>query len=95
MSMNIHIEAQRSVIVEETGSRSTQTVHYEDEWQTPTSVSYEIYGPSEKSDEDRLEAYCQWAISVSPEYGEYHAECLREWAELHRKCGFKVKVFVW
>lgn len=98
MSMNIHIQATRSVIVEATGSKAIQTVHYEDEWQTPTSVSWDIYGPPERTNEERIEAYCKWAMdypAVDPEYAEYHVEQLREWIELHRKCGFNVEVFVW
>lgn len=70
MSTNIHISAEREVLVTKTGKISTQSVNF-DTWQTPSNVTHQIM-----KSEDKVQAYKDWVLSITqdvvePVYGDY------------------------
>lgn len=93
MSMNIHIKATRAITADATGEKSEQVSYFEC-LQTATNDTFEIYGPSERSEEDRIAAYRDWVNRIYPtDYSEYHLEELAEWLDSVKACGYTVKVF--
>lgn len=56
MSMNLHVEAKRSVTVNKTGKGSVQVERF-NLWQTPTNVTREILQSG-----DHLTAYINWVL---------------------------------
>lgn len=64
MSTNIHVYADREVIVVKTGKMVVQTIiGYV--WQTPSNVTREILNSA-----DRLEAYTKWILDQSEDCDE-------------------------
>lgn len=59
MSTNFHVHGERDIIIAKTAKKSVQIINF-DVWQTPTKVTYEIMGCS-----DRLDAYVDWVMSIS------------------------------
>ena len=77
MSMNLHVEATRKVIVAKTGKESAQRVSL-CLWQTPTDVTYAILDAK-----DVKQAYIDWVKSVSkpqkyPVYADDDVLCDRD-----------------
>lgn len=59
MSMNLHVDAVRSVTVTKTGKASVQKISF-GLWQTPTDVTYAILASP-----DDKQAYINWVRSYS------------------------------
>jgi hypothetical protein len=64
MSMNIHLEMSREILVKKTLHTCFQTESI-DLWQTPTEVSYAI-----QNSNTPLEEYQKWVLSVSKDEEE-------------------------
>jgi len=65
MSKNIQFKATRLIQVVSSGEYETQSEFFEEIWQTPTDISYEIVS----SDND-FKAYRDWVMSVSETVSE-------------------------
>ena len=60
MSTNLHIYAERDVVVVKTGAKQVQQVSCRFTWQTPTEVTKEIMLAK-----DKKQAYIDWVLSIS------------------------------
>lgn len=95
MSMNIYIQAKRSVTVDATGENSVQTITF-DVRQTPTEVTYKIVNSVNQKQE-----YIDWLMSFLkdeefPVYAEDDMFCEREpiGMEIVNHCKEDVSEFV-
>lgn len=59
MSMNLHIIAEREVLVVKTKKKDVQSIEF-GAWQTPTDVSYKIQKAA-----DPIQAYKDWVLAQS------------------------------
>lgn len=57
MSINIHFEGTRDILVIKTGKQDVQSVFFREVWQTPTKVTDKIL-----KSEDPFQAYRDWVL---------------------------------
>ena len=87
MSMNIHISAERIVIVKKTGQESSQRVYF-DCFQTPTDITYQILDTT-----DPIKAYKEWILSETFNSGKLHVQELEEWIDSNEAVGYEIDIF--
>jgi hypothetical protein len=63
MSMNVLFGMTRKIIIISTGKEDIQTAEFENDWQTPTDVSYSI-----AEAEDPVQAYKDYLLSIAEGY---------------------------